>query len=66
MTINVGDKLPSVKMMRWGAQGPEAVKSEDIFAGKKVAFFGVPGAFTPTCSAKHVPGFVQHADALKA
>ena len=66
MTINVGDKLPSVKMMRWGAQGPEAVKSEDIFAGKKVVLFGVPGAFTPTCSAKHVPGFVQHADALKA
>ena len=66
MTISVGDKLPSVKMMRWGAQGPEAVMSEDIFAGKKVAFFGVPGAFTPTCSAKHVPGFVQHADALKA
>jgi peroxiredoxin len=66
MTIKVGDKLPNVKLMRWGAAGPEAVMSDDLFKGKKVAFFGVPGAFTPTCSAKHLPGFVQNADALKA
>ena len=66
MTIKVGDKLPSVKMMRWGEKGPEAVTSEELFKGKKVALFGVPGAFTPTCSAKHLPGFVQNADALKA
>ena len=55
MTIKVGDKLPSVKMMRWGEKGPEAVTSEELFKGKKVALFGVPGAFTPTCSAKHLP-----------
>jgi peroxiredoxin len=66
MAIKVGDKLPSVKLMRWGESGPEAVTTDDLFKGKKVAFFGVPGAFTPTCSAKHVPGFVQHADELKA
>ncbi|MBK8209722.1 MAG: peroxiredoxin [Rhodospirillales bacterium] len=66
MTIAVGDKIPSVKMMRWGEGGPEAVTTDDLFKGKKVALFGVPGAFTPTCSAKHLPGFVQHADALKS
>jgi peroxiredoxin len=66
MTIKVGDKLPSVKLMRWSESGPEAVTTDDLFKGKKVAFFGVPGAFTPTCSAKHVPGFVRHADELKA
>ena len=65
MTIKVGDKLPSVKLMRWGESGPEAVTTDDLFKGKKVAFFGVPGAFTPTCSAKHA-GIVQHADELKA
>jgi glutaredoxin/glutathione-dependent peroxiredoxin len=66
MTIKVGDKLPSVKMMRWGEKGPEAVTTDELFKGKKVAFFGVPGAYTPTCSAKHLPGFVQSADELKA
>ena len=66
MTIQAGDKLPSVTLMRMGAKGPEAVNSDDLFAGKTVAVFGVPGAFTPTCSAKHLPGFIQHADALKA
>lgn len=65
MTIAVGDKIPSVKMMRWGSDGPEAVTTDDLFKGKKVALFGVPGAFTPTCSAKHLPGFVENAEALK-
>lgn len=66
MTIKVGDRIPSVKLMRWGANGPEPVTTEDLFKGKTVAFFGVPGAFTPKCSEAHLPGFVQHAGDLKA
>jgi peroxiredoxin len=66
MTIKVGDKIPSATLYRLGEKGPEAVKTEDFFSGKKVVLFGLPGAFTPTCSAKHVPGFVQSAAALKA
>lgn len=66
MTISVGDKLPDVKLMKAGAEGPEPVQSADYFAGKKVALFSVPGAFTPTCSAKHLPSYVQKAGELKA
>jgi peroxiredoxin len=66
MTIAVGDKLPDVKLIKVGDSGPEAVQSAEYFAGKKVALFAVPGAFTPTCSAKHLPGFVAKADDLKA
>ena len=66
MTISVGDRIPSVTVMKMGSGGPEPVSTDDLFAGKKVAFFGVPGAFTPTCSAKHLPGFVANAAALKA
>jgi peroxiredoxin len=66
MTISVGDKLPDVKLVKATDTGPEAVQSGDYFAGKKVALFSVPGAFTPTCSAKHLPGFVQKAGELKA
>lgn len=66
MTIKVGDKLPDVKLSKATANGPEAVQSGDYFKGKRVALFSVPGAFTPTCSAKHLPGFVDKADALKA
>jgi len=66
MTIAVGDKLPDVKLVKVTANGPEAVQSGDYFAGKKVALFSVPGAFTPTCSAKHLPGFVDKAADLKA
>ncbi len=66
MTIAVGDKLPDVKLVKATAGGPEAVQSADFFAGKKVALFSVPGAFTPTCSAKHLPGYVEKADELKA
>jgi len=66
MTIKVGDKIPSATLYRMGENGPEAVKTEDLCAGKKVVLFGLPGAFTPTCSAKHVPGFLQNAAKLKA
>lgn len=66
MTISVGDKLPDVKLVKVGANGPEAVQSSDYFAGKKVALFSVPGAFTPTCSAKHLPGYVDKAADLKS
>jgi glutaredoxin/glutathione-dependent peroxiredoxin len=66
MTIKVGDKIPSATLYRLGDNGPEAVTTDDLCAGKKVVLFGLPGAFTPTCSAKHVPGFVQNAAALKA
>lgn len=66
MTIAVGDKLPDVKLTKAGESGPEAVQSSDYFKGKKVALFSVPGAFTPTCSAKHLPGFVDKASEIKA
>ncbi len=66
MTIQVGDRLPSGKFMTMGESGPEPVNSEDFFNGRRVALFAVPGAFTPTCSAKHLPGFRDQAEALKA
>ena len=66
MTIAVGDKLPDVKLTKATESGPEAVQSSDYFKGKRVALFSVPGAFTPTCSAKHLPGFVEKAADLKA
>ncbi len=66
MTISVGDKLPDVKLVKATADGPEQVQSGEYFKGKKVALFSVPGAFTPTCSAKHLPGFVEKADDLKS
>jgi peroxiredoxin len=66
MTIKVGDKLPDVKLVKATENGPEAVQSSDYFAGKKVALFSVPGAFTPTCSAKHLPGYVDKAGELKS
>ena len=66
MTISVGDKLPDVKLVKATEHGPEQVSSAEYFKGKKVALFSVPGAFTPTCSAKHLPGFVEKADELKA
>ncbi len=66
MAIKEGDKIPSMKLKRMTANGPADVSTDEIFAGKKVALFSVPGAFTPTCSAKHLPGYVQKADALKA
>jgi peroxiredoxin len=66
MTIKVGDKVPSVTLMEKQEGGPAPVTTDELFAGKKVAVFALPGAYTPTCSAKHVPGFVQNYDALKA
>ena len=66
MTISVGDKIPEVTLIKATAEGPQAVKSSEYFAGKKVALFSVPGAFTPTCSAKHLPSFVDKAADLKA
>lgn len=66
MTISVGDKVPDVTLVKATEDGPEQVQSGDYFAGRKVALFSVPGAFTPTCSAKHLPGFVEKADELKA
>jgi len=66
MTIKVGDKVPSVKLKQMTAEGVKEVSTDDFFKGKKVVLFAVPGAFTPTCSAKHVPGFVQNDAALKA
>ena len=66
MTIAVGDKLPDVALVKATAEGPEQVQASEYFAGKTVALFSVPGAFTPTCSAKHLPGFVEKAADLKA
>jgi glutaredoxin/glutathione-dependent peroxiredoxin len=66
MTIAVGTKLPDATFMRMSDSGPAPLTSAELFNGKTVLLFSVPGAFTPTCSAKHLPGFVQNADALKA
>lgn len=66
MTISKGDRLPSTTFTKMTDNGPEAVSSDDFFAGRTVAIFSVPGAFTPTCSAKHLPGFIEKADELKA
>ena len=66
MTVKVGDTLPQATFMTMSASGPQPVSSDDVFKGKTVALFAVPGAFTPTCSAKHVPSYLQKYDALKA
>lgn len=65
MTIKVGDKIPSVSIKTMDKDGMQTLSTDDIFKGKKVVLFALPGAFTPTCSAKHLPGFVQNAAALK-
>ncbi len=61
MTIKVGDTIPAGKLMTPGADGPREITTDEIFKGKTVVLFAVPGAFTPTCSAKHLPGFITHA-----
>ncbi len=65
MTIQVGDRLPDVQLTLATADGPIPVRSGDFFAGKRVALFAVPGAYTPTCSAKHLPSYVEKAAELK-
>ncbi|HXR86704.1 MAG TPA: peroxiredoxin [Stellaceae bacterium] len=65
MAISVGDKIPSAKLKTMTAEGPKDISTDDIFNGKKVVLFAVPGAFTPTCSAKHLPGFVEKAAEIK-
>ena len=66
MTIKVGDKIPSATLYEMGEGGPKAVSTEDLFSGKTVVLFGVPGAFTPTCSAKHLPGYIEQSAAIRA
>ena len=66
MTIKVGERIPSVTLEHMSADGPAEISSNELFAGKRIAAFAVPGAFTPTCSKEHLPGFVGNADALKA
>lgn len=65
MTIQIGDTLPSGTLQTY-RDGPVAISSDELFAGKKVVLFAVPGAFTPTCSARHLPGYVEHLDGFKA
>ena len=65
MAIQVGDRIPPVALKAVTPEGTRDVKADELFAGKKVVLFGLPGAFTPTCSAQHLPGYVTHADALK-
>ena len=66
MTIKVGDSVPSTTFRVMTAEGPKPMPSEEVFKGKKVVLFAVPGAFTPTCSKNHLPGFVKNASAIKA
>lgn len=66
MTIAVGDKIPSSTLTTMTADGPGPVSTDEFFAGKKVVLFAVPGAYTPTCSAKHLPGFIEQADEILA
>jgi peroxiredoxin len=66
MPIGIGEPLPSVQLTKLVADGREPIDTADYFKGRRVALFAVPGAYTPTCSAKHLPGFIEKADALKA
>ena len=65
MTIQAGDRLPDATLTKVGADGPEQVATADFFKGRRVALFAVPGAFTPTCSARHLPGFIEHGEELR-
>jgi peroxiredoxin (alkyl hydroperoxide reductase subunit C) len=66
MAIQIGDTIPAAKLTQSTPEGPKEVSTEELFKGKTVVLFGVPGAFTPTCSAKHMPSFTENYDALKA
>jgi peroxiredoxin len=66
MTIKAGERMPAGVLKTMGTEGPKDVRTEELFKGKKVVLFSVPGAFTPTCDAKHLPGFVQQADQMRA
>ncbi len=66
MAIQVGDKVPAATMKVMGEKGPQDLTTSEIFDGKKVVLFALPGAFTPTCSGAHLPGFVANADKIKA
>ncbi|GGB44093.1 peroxiredoxin [Tistrella bauzanensis] len=66
MSITTGDKIPAATLVEMTADGPAKISTDELFGGRTVAVFAVPGAFTPTCSARHLPGFVEKADAFKA
>ncbi len=66
MTIKIGDKVPSATLMQMKDGKPQPVSTDELFRGRKIALFALPGAFTPTCSAKHLPGFVQNSQELKS
>ena len=65
MTVQIGDSIPEVNLKILGGQGPQDISTKEIFSGKKVVMFAVPGAFTPTCSAAHLPGYVANSDKIK-
>ena len=64
--IQVGDRVPDVELYVMGPSGPETIKSEDWFQGKRVVLFALPGAFTPTCSGRHLPGYLEKADEIRS
>lgn len=66
MTIKTGDKIPSAKLAHMTSEGPKPITTDEVFKGKRVVLFALPGAFTPTCSAAHLPGYVTHVDKIKA
>ena len=65
MTIQIGDRIPDMTLTKATDEGPQPIQTGEYFAGRKVALFSVPGAFTPTCSARHLPGFVERAEELQ-
>ncbi|MEM7253775.1 MAG: peroxiredoxin [Pseudomonadota bacterium] len=66
MALSVGDKIPSSTLTQMTGDGPKPITTDELFGGKKVVLFAVPGAFTPTCSASHLPGYLANADAFRA